>query len=179
MKVGMKPLPHVMRMAFRFLLIERHVFLVTNVGILTGVGNSVRMERRSIERNHSRIEETDVGRQFALGCERKLEHISDITDVSRTPIIRHVAFVTREDSLPQTHRFETLLDSPGKLVTAFATLYYMGAPSLTNFGFRGAAPEYPDNQDERGRRDPSRVDNSSKRGENQRFHKIERGGKVE
>ena len=120
-------------MAFRLLLIERHLSLVTDVDILTGVRNSVRMERRSIERNLSRIEETDVGRQFAVGCERKLEHISHISYVSRTPIVCHVAFVTRRDSLPQTHGFETLLDSPGKPVAAFAALHHMGAlytPSL-------------------------------------------------
>ena len=77
------------RMAFRLLLTERHVSLVTDVSILTRVGNSVRMERRSIERNRSRIEETDIGWQFAVGRERKLEHISHISDVARTPIVRH------------------------------------------------------------------------------------------
>ena len=125
---GDETLTNVTRVAFRLLLIERYIYPVTYVGILTGVGNSVRIERRSIERNRSRIEETNVGRQFAVGCEHKLEYISHIGDVARMPVVRHVAFVTRRNGFSQTHRFEALLDSPGKSVVAFAALHHVWAP---------------------------------------------------
>ena len=120
---GNEALPHMTRMSFRLLLTERHISLIAYVRILTGVRNSVRMKGRSIERDCSRIKEADVRGQLAVGCERKLEHISHITDIARTPVVRHIAFVPRRDGFPHTHRFEPLLGSPSESLAAFAALH--------------------------------------------------------